>query len=131
MPLNEKSSVDYCLDCFGKMAIRCARCGGLIFIGDPITFFTPRKNRVPGYAVIYGQDPLQLISCLRCIEIGVAGFWLPDESGKRGKVWEIQTAPEMPASEVLSEGTPDSGAGEAIDTAPIQPKEERHLRRVK
>jgi len=87
MPKNESGSVDYCLDCIGTMAIRCAWCGSPIFIGDPITLYTPRDNfHLPEHAVIYSNKPLQLVGCLgwNCAETGAdrAGFWFPGEDGK-------------------------------------------------
>lgn len=43
MPLNDDGTTDYCLDCIGKMAIRCGWCGEPIFIGDPVTLYSPRS----------------------------------------------------------------------------------------
>lgn len=98
MPRNEIGSVDYCLDCIGKMAIQCAWCGNQIFIGDPITLYTPRCNfKVPEHAVVYAKKPLQLVGCLdgNCAESRAdkAGLWLPDENGK-GHVHRVPTAHE-------------------------------------
>lgn len=98
MPKNEGSSVDYCLDCIGKMAIQCAWCGDPIFIGNPITLYTPRDDfQVPEHAVVYNKEPLQLVGCLgwNCAETGAdrAGFWLPGEDGK-GRVQRVPTAYE-------------------------------------
>ncbi len=73
----------YCHKCLGKMVIKCAWCGGVIFIGDPITLYSPVKKdfEIPEHAVIYKEKPLQLIGCLRwdCAETGAdrMGFWLP------------------------------------------------------
>jgi hypothetical protein len=96
MPLNQSGSVDWCLKCLGKMAVRCAWCGKPIFIGDPITLYTPRGDfKVPEYAVAYKQDPLQLVGCLRweCADTRAdrAGFWLPGNDG-RGQVERVPTA---------------------------------------
>lgn len=118
MPKNDDGSVDYCLDCIGKMAIRCAWCGDPIFIGDPITLYSPgpragffsseepseaQKVReqdgfvVPDGAVVYRENPLTLIGCLgwNCADTGAdrAGFWFPGENGK-GRVHRVQTAYE-------------------------------------
>ena len=118
MPMNKNSSVDYCLDCIGKMAIRCAWCSDPIFIGDPITLYSPgprtglfsserpseaQKTRkqdgfvVPDGAVVYRENPLTLVGCLgwNCADTGAdrAGFWLPGEDGK-GHVHRVQTAYE-------------------------------------
>ena len=98
MPKNESGSVDYCLDCIGKMTIQCAWCGNPIFIGDPITLYEPRDNfKVPEYAVVYNKGPLQLVGCLgwNCANTGAdrAGFWLPGEDGK-GRVERVPTVYE-------------------------------------
>ena len=118
MPMNKNGSVDYCLDCIGKMAIRCAWCSDPILIGDPITLYSPgpragffsseepsegQKTReqdgfvVPDGAVVYRENPLTLVGCLgwNCADTGAdrAGFWLPGEDGK-GHVHRVQTAYE-------------------------------------
>jgi hypothetical protein len=98
MPKNDNGSVDYCLDCIGKMAIRCAWCGDPIFIGDPITLYTPRGDfQVPEHAVVHNKEPLQLVGCLgwNCADTGAdrADFWLPGENGK-GRVQRVPTAYE-------------------------------------
>jgi len=41
MPLNEDKGLDWCLECIGKMAIRCAWCGEPILIGHPVTLYSP------------------------------------------------------------------------------------------
>lgn len=86
MPRNDGGTMDYCLDCIGKMTIRCAWCDTPIFISSPVTLYTPRDDfQVPEYAVVYGEKPLQLVGCLgwNCAESGAdhAGFWLPGEDG--------------------------------------------------
>lgn len=96
MPKNDKGSIDYCLDCIGKMAIRCAWCSNPIFIGQPVTLYTPPSDfQIPAHAIVYSQDPLRLVGCLGwdCADTGAAraGFWLPGENGK-GRVQRIQTA---------------------------------------
>jgi hypothetical protein len=79
---------DYCHRCLEKMAIRCAWCGGVIFIGDPITLYTPSDEnfKIPEYAVVHKENPLQLVGCLgrNCAETGAdrAGFWYPPGSVK-------------------------------------------------
>lgn len=98
MPVNTDGSVDYCLDCLGKMAIQCAWCDNPIFIGDPITLYTPNEDfLVPDHAVVYNEKPLQLVGCLgwNCADTGAdrAGFWLPDKNGK-GRAERIPTAYE-------------------------------------
>ena len=77
----------YCHRCLEKMAIKCAWCGGVIFIGDPITIYSPRDkdNKMPDYAVLYNKEHNSYVGCLRCAETG-AGFWYPP-----GKVYRIPT----------------------------------------
>lgn len=117
MPRNEDGSTDYCLDCIGKMAIRCAWCGGTIFIGDPVTLYTPRSAesfrksdettfvsapgvdfQIPNHAVVFNTSPLQLVGCLRmsCAGSGAdrAGFWVPRPDNVGG-VQRVQTAFEQ------------------------------------
>lgn len=100
MPTNEDGSVDYCLDCIGKMTIRCAWCGESIFIGQPITLETPDPNsEIPDYAVPYDKDSSRLIGCLllgcpRAAGFNRAGFWLPGEGG-RGYVYRVPTPLEI------------------------------------
>ncbi len=85
MPKNHNGSVDYCLNCIGKMAIRCAWCGDPIFIGDPITLYTPYDGfQVPDHAVIHKKEPLKLVGCLGwdCADTisDQAGIWTPVQS---------------------------------------------------
>lgn len=99
MPKNEYGSVDYCLDCIGKMTILCAWCGNHIFIGDPVTLDEPDDGfKIPEYAVFSCDKPRQLVGCLRrkCADTSAdcAGFWLPDSDGK-GYVHRIPTAYEL------------------------------------
>ena len=99
MPVREDGSVDYCLDCIGKMAIRCAWCGNPIFIDDSVTLYTPRGDfQVPDHATVYREKPLQLVGCLgwNCADSGAdrAGFWMPGENGK-GCVQRMETPHEM------------------------------------
>jgi hypothetical protein len=87
MSMNEYGSVDYCFDCISKMTIRCAWCGNPIFISDPVTLYTPYDDfKIPEYAVINNEKPLQLVGCLRrnCADTGAdrAGFWLPNPDDK-------------------------------------------------
>ena len=78
----KEGKVDYCLECIGKMAIRCAWCGRSIMVGEPITLYTPTNPnfKIPEYAVVYQEEPLQLVGCLRwdCADSGIerAGFWV-------------------------------------------------------
>ncbi|MDK2899472.1 MAG: hypothetical protein PWQ10_659 [Patescibacteria group bacterium] len=101
MPINEDDSVDYCLECIGKMAIRCAWCGKTIFIGDPVTLYIANKSNMPDYAMIYSESSTELskvIGCLRpsCADTGgdISGFWMPSEDGK-GHVHRIKSVYEI------------------------------------
>ncbi|MFH0819492.1 MAG: hypothetical protein V1892_00495 [bacterium] len=93
---DEDGKVEYCHRCLEKMAIQCAWCGKSIFIGYPITLYTPKNKdfAIPPHAVIFNKDPLQLVGCLRwdCAQSGVdrAGFWLPP-----GKVYRVPTPLEI------------------------------------
>ncbi len=88
MPLNKDGTVQWCLECLGKMAVKCAWCEQVIFIGDPITLYTPAKAdfKLPADATLYKQEPLQVVGCLRmsCADTGAdcAGFWVPGDDGK-------------------------------------------------
>ena len=73
---------NYCHRCLETMAIQCAWCGKAIFIGDPVTLYTPTKDfSVPTYAVTYSTDPFRLVGCLRddCVSTIAdrKGFWYP------------------------------------------------------
>jgi hypothetical protein len=100
MPLNECSSVDYCLDCIAKMTICCAWCKQPIFIGSPITLYSLTDDRfeIPEHAVIYGNDPFCVVGCLgwNCADSGAdrAGFWVPGENG-HGSVKRVPTSFEI------------------------------------
>ncbi|MEX0672734.1 MAG: hypothetical protein WDZ82_01285 [Candidatus Paceibacterota bacterium] len=72
----------YCAKCLAAACIKCAWCGKSIFPAEPITLYTPTKSfEIPEYAVVYNQDPVQLVGCLRwdCGDSGIdrAGFWIP------------------------------------------------------
>lgn len=74
---------EYCHACLAKMAIRCAWCGEPIFIGDPITLYSPNSKDVemPKYAVPYENGTF--VGCLRwnCADSGAdrSGFWMPPD----------------------------------------------------
>ncbi len=92
MPVNKDGSIEYCLDCIGKMAIRCAWCKEPIFIGDVITLYSPREKdsfELPEDSVFYDKSQAVVVGCGRttCADTGLdyAGFWLPGENGE-GKV---------------------------------------------
>lgn len=87
MPINTLGSVDYCLKCIQKMAIKCAWCGKPIFIGDDITLYSPSEDfEIPDYAVTYGENKSQVVGCLRpsCADTYAdkAGYWAPGDDHK-------------------------------------------------
>ena len=74
----------YCHRCLEKMTIRCAWCGEPIFISNSITLYSPKypeNFEILEGAVVYSQEPLRLVGCLRsnCAHTGGdrAGFWYP------------------------------------------------------
>jgi len=89
----KKEELEYCHKCLGEMSIRCAWCGEVIFIGDPITLYSPVKkdHKLPDYAVLYNKEENQYVGCLGwdCAQTGGdrAGFWVPP-----GKVHRVATA---------------------------------------
>jgi len=88
----DKGQPEYCHRCLEKMVIRCAWCGNPIFIGDPVTLYSPKKDyKLPDYAVFYNEKKKQVVGCLGwdCAETGGdrAGFWIPP-----GKVHRVKTA---------------------------------------
>ena len=105
MPLRD-GGVDYCLDCIGKMAIRCTWCGETIFIGDPITLYSTSTQgfQPPEYAIRYKDN--QFVGCLGwdCAETGAdrAGFWLPDTESNAGHVVTIRSMYSTAASDGLA-----------------------------
>lgn len=74
---------EYCHACLEKMAVCCAWCGQSIFIGDPVTLYSPRDpNYRPKDGSHKHQDnPIQYAGCLRmnCAQSGSdrSGFWVP------------------------------------------------------
>jgi len=99
---NGDSDVNFCPECAKKGAIRCAWCGDFIVFGQPVTLYTPREKdfKVPEHAVIYSEDPLQLVGCLgwNCASTGGdrAGFWVPSGDPKiKGKVRRVMTPIEQ------------------------------------
>jgi len=87
--LIKKGKTPYCHRCIEKMSIRCAWCGRVIFISEPITLYIPLAKgfKIREYAVVYNKEPLQLVGCLRqgCAEMFAdrSGFWLSPGKVKR------------------------------------------------
>ena len=71
----------YCLDCVSKMTITCPWCGRPICVGDYVTLYTPTdpNYKIPEGAVVYSENPLQLVGCQRsdCAEAAAdyRGIW--------------------------------------------------------
>ncbi len=107
MTPNRSGTVEYCHDCLGKMAIRCAWCENPIFIGNPVTLYSPTDpQKVPPHAVRYCDNPLQLVGCLgwNCADTGAdrSGFWMPDGKTGKGHVERVIS----PLEEVFSPKSP-------------------------
>lgn len=100
MPEMEGGGLAYCLDCLGKMAIRCAWCGKAIFIGNPVTLYSAQDRTIPEGATVYDAERGSVVGCLgwNCADTGAdrAGFWLPDPNNPgTGYVHRIMTAYEQ------------------------------------
>ena len=87
---------EYCHRCLEQMAIRCAWCSQPIFIGDPITLYSPSDPnfQLKADCVKHRSDPDQYVGCLRmnCADTGadLSGYWVPP-----GKVHRIISPIEM------------------------------------
>jgi hypothetical protein len=88
MPLKKDGTIEYCVDCLGKMTVRCAWCSTPIYVGSPITLYTSTSKdfKIPEHAVVYKESPLQLVGCLMmdCADTGAdcCGFWAVGKNGK-------------------------------------------------
>ncbi len=131
MPLNNGGTVDWCLDCIGKMTIRCAWCGSPIFVADPITLYVPKKlDDLPEYAVRYGENPVSVVGCMlmSCADTGAdrAGFWMPGDDGK-GRVARVPSPLEIAMATGMPQTVGDVGSiPEAVEAAQLT---ERQLQR--
>ncbi len=91
MPLAENGRPNHCLECIGKMAILCARCGRPIHIGDNIALYCKQPDmkcltdkewmkHVHSYQSQAG-GPVYMVCCDRrnCIDTAgdYRGIWLP------------------------------------------------------
>lgn len=93
MPIRD-GKVAFCLNCLGEMAIRCAWCGAVIFIGDPVTLYIkPSEMELGADTVAYGSDPVCVVGCLGwdCASTGAdrTGFWMPHEIERCGYVHRV------------------------------------------
>lgn len=109
MPLSKNGNPDYCLDCLGKMSIKCAWCKNPIHIGDPVTLYIPEESfEIPKHAVKYHEDERCLVGCLGwdCASSGAdrQGFWVPP-----GKVERVPS----PMGLLMSDG--NSGRAIIVD----------------
>lgn len=86
---NEDGDIDYCLKCIEDMTIKCAWCEKPIFIGEPVTLYSPKNNDFdfPDDAHVYKENPLTFVGCRR---MGCAnskpsydGFWVPPGKVKK------------------------------------------------
>jgi len=82
-------SVQYCHTCLTEMTIRCAFCGGPIFIGDAVTLYHPSAlngMEVPEWPIVFHDG--HPVGGICCAELGYAdmcGVWVPGEN-LNGKV---------------------------------------------
>lgn len=95
MPFNNQGTIDWCLDCIGKMTIKCASCGKPIWIGSPIALIVlDDQDEIPPYAVPHEGG---FVVCLR-IDCGEpcmrSGFWLPSVNG-HGYVFRVPSPIEL------------------------------------
>lgn len=102
MPLTPKGGVLFALEDIAAMTIRCPWCGEPIFIGEPVTLYSPVDPAfvVPEHAAVYSTNPLRLVGCLgwECAETGAdrSGFWQPDPNNiGKGHVHLVQSPLEQ------------------------------------
>jgi len=83
MSLEDNGRPNYCLECIGKMAIRCGWCGHQIHIGSFVTPYFP-KGEMPDYTVYDSDRPSgekTVVGCERadCASSGgdYYAIWIP------------------------------------------------------
>ncbi len=96
MPKNGRGGYDYCLKCLGEMAIRCAWCEAIIFIGDPVTLYASTEGKANDSAVRYPAIAGAFVGCqwADCAESGadLAGIWVPDPGPvRKGSVQRVMS----------------------------------------
>jgi hypothetical protein len=101
---------DYCPKCWADAVIPCAWCARPILPGDSVTLFSPGEEEfVLSCATIYSENPLRLVGCIRCSEMGVAdrqGVWgMPGEVHRVPNIYEMLLA--NPGSAVVVEDISD------------------------
>lgn len=71
--------IPYCHRCLEKMAIRCAVCGNIIFIGDTVSL--PFRKTIDPGSTWFDEDKKVAVACCRdtCIDTIAltAGRWFP------------------------------------------------------
>lgn len=86
--------IEYCHRCLEKMAIKCAWCGKVIFVGMPITLYCAKEDFIlPESAVWFNEELRQPIGCGQCAELGPAdwmGYWVPP-----GRVYRVISPTEF------------------------------------
>lgn len=66
LAVDENGYTPYCLDCLGRMSIRCAVCGDLIQVGEPVAVYDRNSFvSLPSHAVSYKYDERYVIGCLK------------------------------------------------------------------
>jgi predicted RNA-binding Zn-ribbon protein involved in translation (DUF1610 family) len=77
---NENAVIELCPECMAKIAIRCVKCGRIIFPGDPITFYKSNEigRKYSRYATSFDNSNL-FIGCIfgGCREFAFCtGYWV-------------------------------------------------------
>jgi len=68
---DKNEAVELCPECMAKMAIRCARCGRIIYPGNPIAFWEPEEisREYYRYATLFIDDTHNV--AIGCISRGL------------------------------------------------------------
>lgn len=99
IPQNENGNPDYCIECYGKMSIRCAWCGCPIMTGSPVTLYEPTEQFVElPESIPYEKDGKRaLVGCMRwnCTDFSgdIHGMWVAP-----GKVLQATSPLELCAA---------------------------------
>jgi len=79
---DENKTIELCPKCMANMAIRCVKCGRIIFPGDPITLYNPDEigHRYSNHGTVWLEgDKTSFIGCISagCCEFALStGFWV-------------------------------------------------------
>ena len=78
--VGKDDATTYCLECLGKMSIRCVSCGEAIYIGDGVEIvrLSP-ESEIPDYAVPHPHIEGAYFGCVRMActcGAGFAGQWV-------------------------------------------------------